>query len=273
MANYAIGDIQGCYDSLIELLKEIQFNKESDTLWIAGDLVNRGPKSLQTLRELKSLGNSCQIILGNHDLHLIATAYKCAPKKDKDTLDELLDAPDKTELINWLCKQPFARQIHVNNKVFFLSHAGLPPIWGTQQAISLSKEVESVLSSGNKIDFLNNMYGNKPDTWNDDLKGTDRLRVITNYFTRMRFCNEQGKLELKAKSLPANAPNGFKPWFTFTNRQLKNEKLIFGHWAALQGKTNNDTIFAVDTGCVWGNQLTALRLEDEKLFSVDSVEF
>jgi len=192
MSNYAIGDIQGCYDSLTELLKTIQFNEEKDTLWIAGDLVNRGPKSLQTLRKLKSLKNACKIVLGNHDLHMIATAYKCDKRKPKDTFHDVLDAPEAQELIDWLCQQPLARQIHIENKKFFLSHAGLPPIWSVPQGLSFSAEVEAILSTEQKTNFLSHMYGNEPDTWHDSLADLERLRVITNYLTRMRFCNERG---------------------------------------------------------------------------------
>jgi bis(5'-nucleosyl)-tetraphosphatase (symmetrical) len=272
MANYAIGDIQGCYDSLCRLLEVIQFDKHSDTLWIAGDLVNRGPKSLETLRYLKSLGDTCHVVLGNHDLHMIGVAYSCAPRKPKDTFFDVLDAYDSPTLIDWLRKQSLVRRIEVNDKVFLLSHAGIPPIWSAQQALDFSREVEQMLSSNNAIDFLNVMYGNEPDTWSDELSGNDRLRVITNYFTRMRFCNEQGQLELTAKTPSGEAPEGFKPWYEIVNPHINNEKIIFGHWAALEGKTGKKNIFAIDTGCVWGNRLTALRLEDEQLFSVNAVE-
>jgi len=217
MANYAIGDIQGCYDSLRALLDKIEFNHHEDTLWIAGDLVNRGPKSLDTVRYLKSLGDACKIVLGNHDLHMIAVAYSCAPRKLKDTFIDLLDAFDSQILVDWLRQQALVRRIEVSGKVFLLSHAGIPPIWSSKQALNFSHEVESVLKSKNASDFLFVMYGNEPNIWTDELSGNDRLRVITNYFTRMRFCNENGKLELNSKSSPLDAPEGFKPWFTFPN--------------------------------------------------------
>jgi bis(5'-nucleosyl)-tetraphosphatase (symmetrical) len=272
MANYAIGDIQGCYDSLRSLLEIIHFDKDNDTLWIAGDLVNRGPKSLETLRYLKSLGDACHVVLGNHDLHMISVAYSRAPRKPKDTFFDVLDAYDAAELIDWLRKQNLVQRIEVNNKVFLLSHAGIPPIWSAQQALNFSSEVEKVISGNNAIDFLYAMYGNEPNTWSDDLSGNDRLRVITNYFTRMRFCNAQGQLELTSKNPPLEAPEGFKPWYEIVNPYLRDEKLIFGHWAAAEGKTGKTNIFALDTGCVWGNRLTALRLEDEQEFSVEAVE-
>lgn len=272
MANYAIGDIQGCYDSLRSLLTKINFDPYQDTLWVAGDLVNRGPKSLETVRYLKSLGPACKAVLGNHDLHMIAAAHACAPRKPKDSFFDLLDAYDSPTLIDWLKQQALLRRIEINDKVFLLSHAGLPPIWSAQQALSYSREVETVLRSNNLSDFLSVMYGNEPDTWHESLTGNERLRLITNYFTRMRFCNAQGTLEMNSKSSPLEAPEGFQAWFTIPNPHLNNEKIIFGHWAALEGKTYNNNIFAIDTGCVWGKQLTALRLEDEVLFSVDAVE-
>jgi len=272
MPNYVIGDIQGCYASLCRLLDTIHFNKHNDTLWVAGDLVNRGPKSLETLRYLKSLGHACHVVLGNHDLHMIAVAYSCAPRKPKDTFFDVLDAYDSPTLIDWLRKQCLVHRIEVNDKVYFLSHAGIPPIWSGQQALDLSREVEAVLRSDNAFDFLNVMYGNEPDTWANELMGNDRLRIITNYFTRMRFCNEQGQLELTSKTPALEAPSGFKPWYEIVNPYFQEEKLIFGHWAALEGKTGKKNIFAIDTGCVWGNRLTALRLEDEQLFSVEAAE-
>lgn len=272
MANYAIGDIQGCFDSLQQLLNDIQFNPLDDTLWIAGDLVNRGPKSLQTLLFLKSLGSSCKIVLGNHDLHMIAVYCQSVGRKNKDTFEDVLDSPQAEELINWLCQQALMLTIDINKKRFLLSHAGIPPIWSAEQALGFSREVESILQSSHRSDFLSNMYGNEPDSWHKGLQGHERLRVITNYFTRMRFCSDEGALELNAKSFPSDAPKGFRPWYAINNPQLQDEKIIFGHWAALQGKTQNPNFFAIDTGCVWGEKLTALRLEDEQLFSCDAVE-
>jgi len=286
MANYVIGDIQGCYDSLQSLLSLINFTRQHDTLWIAGDLVNRGPKSLETLRFLKSLGDDCNVVLGNHDLHMIAVAECCDYGKQayrqqsKDTFDSVLKAEDGPELIKWLRHQSLVKHITVNQKLdqkhnqqrFIISHAGLPPIWSSDQALRYSLEVENILVSKARINFLHVMYGNTPNQWQDDLGGYDRLRVITNYLTRMRFCNAQGQLELSTKGSPDQTPKNFKPWFEFNNPQLGTDKIVFGHWAALEGKTQNPQIFAIDTGCVWGKTLTALRLEDEKLFSCAAQE-
>ncbi|MFC3150803.1 symmetrical bis(5'-nucleosyl)-tetraphosphatase [Litoribrevibacter euphylliae] len=264
MSTYAIGDIQGCYDELLALLDLIEFDPSEDTVWLAGDLVNRGPKSLETLRYVKSLGKSAISVLGNHDLHLLACAHGI--KKAKGSLKAILEAPDRDELLNWLCQQPL---VHHSSKLnFTMVHAGIPPIWDLKKAIKLSREVEAVLQSDSRQSYFEHMYGDQPDTWSDDLTGLDRLRVITNYFTRMRFCNEAGKLELETKETADNWPEGYQPWFNFRRAKLKKQRLVFGHWAALEGNTQSDTVFGLDTGCVWGGALTALRLEDLQRFSL-----
>lgn len=264
MSTYAIGDIQGCYDELLALLELVEFNPQKDTLWLAGDLVNRGPKSLETLRYVKSLGSSAITVLGNHDLHLLACAH--GVKKAKGSLKAILEAPDREELLDWLCQQPLIHHCpHLN---FAMVHAGIPPIWTLQKAIELSAEVESVLQSKDRQTYFDHMYGDQPDTWSDNLSGMERLRVITNYFTRMRFCDASGKLELETKETADNWPEGYQPWFNFQRDKLNNLKLIFGHWAALEGNTQSDTVFGLDTGCVWGGALTALRLEDQQRFSL-----
>lgn len=267
MSTYAIGDIQGCYSSLVCLLEEIHFDKQQDQLWIAGDLVNRGPESLQTIRFLKSLGSKANIVLGNHDLHLIAIAYGAQTPKRKDTINDILNAPDRDELIDWLRQQPLLH--HCPELSFIMCHAGIPPIWTLSNAIQYAKEVETCLRSDDIIHFLNNMYGDQPDTWQDNLTSYDRLRSITNYFTRMRFCNDEGQLNLADKSSASTDQEGYKPWFEHKGHLCNDQQIIFGHWAALEGTSSADFTYALDTGCVWGGKLTAMRLEDKKIFSCD----
>jgi bis(5'-nucleosyl)-tetraphosphatase (symmetrical) len=265
MATYAIGDIQGCYESFQCLLEKIAFNPELDKLWLVGDLINRGPDSLATLRFIYSIRNSVEFVLGNHDLHFIAVAFGLRKKSQNDTLDVLLDAPDRQQLIDWLIQ---GKLLHTDEKLgFTMVHAGIPPIWSLHQAQAHAREVEAVLQSRYCRDFLSNMYGNQPNRWKNKLIGMERLRLITNYFTRMRFCSNEGMLELETKESAAAAPLGFAPWFSFSERKTANDKIIFGHWAALEGKTNTPNVYALDTGCVWGGSLSALRLEDQQLFS------
>ena len=265
MATYAIGDIQGCLPQLKCLLKKISFNKKKDTLWLAGDLINRGSDCLGTLRYLYNLRKNIVCVLGNHDLHLLAVAYGKKSINETDTFGPILKAHDCDTLLNWLRQQPLVH--HDSSLGFTMVHAGIPPKWSIKKSLKLSQEVESYLQSKNFIEFLNGMYGNEPSGWSKDLYGIERLRVITNYFTRMRFCNDDGELELQTKS--ADAPKGFSPWFKISNRITANDKIIFGHWAALDGNTKQKNIYPIDTGCVWGGSLSALRLEDEKLFSCD----
>jgi len=265
MATYAIGDVQGCYESLQCLLEKIAFNPDLDTLWLVGDLINRGPDSLATLRYLYSIRHSVEFVLGNHDLHFLAVAFGTRKLGDNDTLNTLLTAPDRQELIDWLIQ---GKLIHTNEALgFTMVHAGIPPIWSLHQAQAHAREVEAVLQSRYARDFFANMYSNQPNKWKNKLIGVERLRLITNYFTRMRFCTEDGMLELETKESSGSAPLGFSPWFSFPQRKTFNDKIIFGHWAALEGKANTPNIYALDTGCVWGGSLTALRLEDEQLFS------
>lgn len=265
MATYAIGDIQGCYESLQCLLEKIAFNPELDKLWLVGDLINRGPDSLATLRFLYSIRDSVEFVLGNHDLHFIAVAYGLRKQGQNDTLDPLLNAPDCQQLIDWLIQ---GKLLHTDETLgFTMVHAGIPPIWSLHQAQAHAREVEAVLQSRYCHDFLRNMYGNQPNRWKNKLVGMERLRLITNYFTRMRFCSDEGMLEFDTKENMASAPLGFAPWFSLPQRKTANDKIIFGHWAALEGKTNTPNVYALDTGCVWGGSLSALRLEDQQLFS------
>ncbi len=269
MATYAIGDVQGCYDSLMALLEEIDYDDNKDTLWFAGDLVNRGPKSLETLRFIKGLGDKAISVLGNHDLHLLAVAAGFKKTTRSDTLDAILVAPDCNELLNWLRVQPLVH--HDAALSFTMVHAGIPPQWSIHQALGYAHEVESILRGDNANDFLKVMYGNEPSSWSDDLDGMDRIRLITNYFTRMRFCTSTGELELTTKSGVSDAPEHLYPWFALNNRVAKRDNIIFGHWAALEGQTHQKNIFGLDTGCVWGGELTAMRLEDKQLYSVKNL--
>jgi len=271
MTTYAIGDIQGCYSALQYLLEKIQFEPEQDTLWFTGDLINRGPESLQTLRFVKSLGDKHCSVLGNHDLHTLAVGYGLRKKAKGDTLDAILQAPDREELMNWLRHRPL---LHHDAKLgYTIVHAGIAPNWSLTKALGLAKEVETVLRGDGMQDFLNQMYGNQPDRWQDNLTGWDRLRCITNHFTRMRFCYPDGRIELSYKGTLESPPNGLKAWFQMPHRANQELKIIFGHWAALAGATHTPRVYALDTGCVWGYALTAMRLEDEKRVSISCHSF
>jgi bis(5'-nucleosyl)-tetraphosphatase (symmetrical) len=258
MATYAIGDVQGCFEELQQLLKSCGYRRDHDRLWFVGDLVNRGPKSLQVLRFVKQLEDKAIVVLGNHDLHLI-TQYEGIeqPRKD-DTLSDVLEAPDAKELVAWLRGRPM---MHAQGN-YAMVHAGLLPGWGVQKALSLAKEVETALSSPNYREFLANMYGSKPDRWSDSLTGWDRLRVIVNAMTRMRFCTGDGTMDFKAKG--TTPPPGFSPWFELRNDQ---QTILCGHWSQL-GLKVMERVAVLDSGCVWGGQLTAMRLEDHALYQL-----
>lgn len=258
--------MQGCADELQRLLSIINYNDDLDQLWFVGDLVNRGPKSLETLRLIKNLPNT-KIVLGNHDLHLLCLYYNVVDFHAK-YLEPILNAPDAPELIDWLRRQKLVYYDKNFNAV--LVHAGIYPKWTLDEALGYAHEFEDVLGGPNYLEFLKHLYGNQPDIWQDDLRGWDRLRFITNACTRMRFCNLDGQLEFASADKADSAPNNFLPWFKIPWRKNKDIKILFGHWAALNGVTNESNVFALDTGCVWGNSLTAMRLEDGVLFSVDS---
>lgn len=265
MSHYSIGDVHGCFDALMVLLKKIHFNSSHDTLWFTGDLVNRGPASLEVLRFIKHLPNVVTV-LGNHDLHLLAIAAGKATLKSTDTLSEVLDAPDCDELCHWLRQQPLLH--HDAYLGYTLVHAGFAPQWNLTQALQYAKELETVLRSDNYSAFFSNMYSDYPRQWNDSLQGWERLRMISNYFTRLRFCKEDSTLDFQARGDANNPPKGYKPWFKIPHRASRSINILFGHWAALNGKSNNEPhIYPLDTGCVWGNCLTALRLEDGQRFS------
>ncbi len=266
MSIYAIGDIQGCFDDLLRLLDLIKFDEKSDQLWFAGDLVNRGPKSLETLRFVKSLGGSAQTVLGNHDLHLLATAYKQRIPHKKDSLSDVLDASDRDELIYWLRHQPL---FHYNDN-FCLLHAGLPPQWDFSQTKKMAKKAEKVLQSPDYMSFFKVMYGDKPNKWSSDLIGMDRIRFIVNCFTRMRYCEANGRLDFNYTSAVGTQPKHLMPWFVVPKRKSTEMKIIFGHWSTL-GYYQEHNIHAIDTGCLWGGQLTAIKLGKKiERFSVDS---
>ena len=272
MTTYAIGDVQGCYEELLLLLDEIDFDPQSDQLWFTGDLVNRGPQSLEVLRYVKRLGDSAITVLGNHDLHLLAVAFNNAQLRSRDTLDDILAAPDREELLDWLRSRPL---IHSDgNNGFVLLHAGLPPQWDIDQARERAGEVETAIRADDAARFFDNMYGNEPHRWSDALTGDKRLRFITNAFTRLRYCDADGNFCLDAKGPPGTQPDPCLPWFTIATRKTRNEKIIFGHWASLyRGNISNfkkDNVYPLDTACVWGGALTALRLEDERWFNVTS---
>ncbi|MGR8935189.1 MAG: symmetrical bis(5'-nucleosyl)-tetraphosphatase [Gammaproteobacteria bacterium] len=269
MAIYAIGDIQGCYDDLLRLLEQIRFSPAADQLWFAGDLVNRGPKSLQTLRFVKSLGSAAVSVLGNHDLHLLATAAQPAKNRKKSSMDDVLGANDCDELLHWLRHRPL---LHYNGE-FCLVHAGFPPQWDLDTAKKMAEKVEKVLRGRNYIKCLKLMYGDKPDQWSEKLKGAERLRFIVNCLTRMRYCYADGRLDFEHSGPPGTQPPYLTPWFQMPARKSSGLKIVFGHWSAL-GYRNENNCYGIDTGCLWGGQLTALKLDQPAVrISIDCPGF
>lgn len=267
MADFAIGDLQGCYEPLQRLLELIEFDEKKDQLWFVGDLVNRGPDSLAVLRFIKALPIPARITLGNHDLHLLGSLFGGRPwRGHDDTFHKIIKADDGEELGHWLRKQSILYYSPEIN--FVMCHAGICPLWDLPQAQNLARELEDALSGDFYSEFLTHMYGNKPDVWDEGVIGIDRLRIITNYFTRMRLCDAQGRLELSYKGTAEKAPENFFPWFMLPHRKKIESDIVFGHWAALLGKSPNPKVHAIDTGCLWGGPLTALRLQDKQRFSV-----
>lgn len=259
MAQYAIGDLQGCYDPFRRLLDKISFDPGSDRLWLTGDLVNRGPKSRKTLRFVKSLGKSAITVLGNHDLHLIALANDVNVTNSRfESLWKILGKDDCDELIDWLRFRPLT---HYSKKLDTLMiHAGLPPQWTVKKTRRLAKEVENVLRSDDYVGFLKEMYGNQPDQWSGKLAGNERLRYIVNALTRTRMITADGRLELAHSGPPEKAAKNLIPWYAFDGARWRSSRIVFGHWSALGLIVEND-LLSVDTGCVWGRQLTAVRLD------------
>lgn len=256
MAVYAIGDIQGCYDDLLRLLEQIRFSPETDQLWFTGDLVNRGPKSLQTLRFVKSLGDAAISVLGNHDLHLLAIAAQPAKTRKKNSLDDVLYAKDCDELLHWLRHRPLL----YHQSDFCLVHAGLPPQWDLDTAKKMAEKSEKILRGRNYKRFLKLMYGDKPDLWSEKLKGIERLRFTINCLTRMRYCHADGRLDFEHNGPLGTQPAYLTPWFQLPARKSAGLKIVFGHWSAL-GYRNENNCYGIDTGCLWGGQLTALKLD------------
>lgn len=267
MPVYAIGDVQGCYQPLQQLLAQTGFDPARDRLWFTGDLVNRGPQSLEVLRFVKNLGDRAVCVLGNHDLHLLAVAAGVARHKKQDTFDDILRAPDRPELLQWLRARPLLH--HDADLGYTLIHAGLLPHWNLADAQRLAREVESVLLGSKSEDFYRNMYGDLPDHWNEVLRGTDRLRVIVNAFTRLRYCDIEGNMDLRPKGPPGSQPSDLLPWFQVPGRRSREHKIIFGHWSAL-GLWQGDGVLGLDSGCLWGRSLSAARLDGGRveLFSV-----
>mgnify|MGYP001819699803 CR=1 FL=1 len=266
MTTYDIGDIQGCFDALEFLLEKICFDPKNDQLWFVGDLVNRGDKSLETLRFIKKLGKNAVCVLGNHDLTLLALAEGSKVLKHH-TLDDVLNAPDRDELLKWLRHRPLLH--HDSALGYTMIHAGLPPQWDLPTAQQCAHEVEQVLQSDQYHEFLANMFGNKPKKWHTDLQGWDRLRFITNSLTRMRYCKPNGKLNFKDKGQIGSQKPGYIPWYEAPNHKHANLKIIFGHWSTLLGHTSQPHVFALDTGCLWGGSLTAMDLGNEEMISLE----
>ncbi|MEW5824364.1 MAG: symmetrical bis(5'-nucleosyl)-tetraphosphatase [Pseudomonadota bacterium] len=258
MSVWAIGDLQGCLDPLLQLLDTLGFDPACDRLWFVGDLVNRGPQSLECLRFVRDLGETAITVLGNHDLNLLAVAHAGRRPKSRDTLDGILNAPDRDELLHWLRHQPLLH--HDTRLGWTLIHAGLPREWDIATAQRAAREVESALQGPDFTLFLREMFGDEPANWSESLQGIERLRYSTNALTRMRYCTPQGQLEFQHKGPPGTQPDGLLPWFALSDCRWAGEKLVFGHWSTL-GDTGNPNVRGIDNGCLWGGRLTALRLD------------
>lgn len=266
MATYAIGDIQGCYNEFMHLIDRVKFDPKHDVLWLVGDLVNRGPDSLGVLRFVKGLGERAVSVLGNHDLHLLALASGAQVQPDRDaSLMQVLDASDADDILNWLRYRPLLH--HDPELDFVMIHAGLPPQWDLDQARNCALEVQEALRSEHYRHFLLGMYGDEPAQWSNTLVGRDRLRFITNCLTRLRYCDDAGRLALRPKGAPGSQPDHLLPWFKLDQRLSRGCRIVFGHWSTL-GCHFADGVYALDSGCLWGGQLTALRLDDLEVFSV-----
>jgi bis(5'-nucleosyl)-tetraphosphatase (symmetrical) len=258
VSRYAIGDIQGCCDELRALLDRIGFCADRDRLWLVGDLVNRGPQSLETLRFTRALGDNVIVVLGNHDLHLLAVACGCRTARRSDTLDEILQAPDRDGLLEWLASRPLAHCEAGD----LLVHAGVVPQWTVEMTLELAREVEFALRDDPRHLF-DHMYGDDPDHWSDDLEGTDRLRFAINVLTRMRVCTKEGRINLRLKGKPPAAGSHWMPWFDVDTRRTRSTRVVFGHWSAL-GLIVRDDVLGLDSGCVWGGTLTAIDLDGDR---------
>ncbi len=268
MATYIVGDIQGCLDELKHLLNTVQFNPSQDKLWLAGDLVARGPQSLETLRFIKQLGDSAQVVLGNHDLHLLAVSRGIHRVKDKDKTAAIFAAEDCDELLEWLRHQPLLAE----HPEFVMCHAGISPQWDLTTARQCANEIEQLLQSEDWPWLIEHMYANQPDFWESELQGIERYRYIINAYTRMRFCFADGRLDMECKLPPKIVKSEeLVPWFELPNRIKLEKTVLFGHWAALEGYDGNEVI-GLDTGCVWGGSLTMLRWEDKQYFVQQAID-
>ena len=259
MAVYAIGDVQGCFDPLRALLDKLNYDPDVDRLWFAGDLVNRGPQSLEVLRFVKSLPHA-NSVLGNHDLHLLAVASGQAPRKKRDTFDDVLLAPDREALLAWLRACPLLH--HDATLGYAMVHAGVLPQWNLPTAVRLACEAGEYIRHSDNNELFTHMYGDSPDHWRDDLGGWARLRIIINAFTRLRYCDALGHMDLRPKGRPGKQPSHLLPWFQVPGRMTRNTRIIFGHWSTL-GVWDSDGVIALDSGCLWGGKLTAVRLDDD----------
>lgn len=257
MAVYAIGDVQGCYSALRRLLDVLRFDPAHDILWLVGDLVNRGPQSAEVLRFVMALPQAVAV-LGNHDLHLLAVAADKSMIRSSDTLTDILSAPDREALLAWLRQRPLLH--HDADLGYTLIHAGLLPQWSLGQAMAYAREAETAIVASTSNDLLDSLYGDQPDRWDVALAGNDRLRVIINAFTRLRYCDPDGRMLLSASGAPGTQPAPFLPWFQVPQRQSRDARIVFGHWSTL-GAWQNDNVIALDSGCLWGGQLTAVRLD------------
>ena len=262
MSTYAIGDLQGCLDPLRRLLDTLNFDPAADRLWFVGDLVNRGPDSLAVLRFVKDLGDAATCVLGNHDLHLLARGAGFGRSRAGDTLDAVLEAPDRDALLDWLRHRPLAWR----EGGCLMVHAGVLPAWSADDVMARAAEAEAALRDAGYRDFFARMYGNAPAAWHDGLEGVDRLRVIVNALTRLRYCSAAGEMDFEDKGPPGTQAAGLMPWFDVPARRSAATTLVFGHWSTL-GLIKRRELIALDTGCVWGSELTAVRLEDRALFA------
>jgi bis(5'-nucleosyl)-tetraphosphatase (symmetrical) len=263
MSTYAIGDLQGCFDPLELLLERCAFDRTRDRLWFVGDLINRGPKSLETLRFVRDLGDAAVAVLGNHDLSLLMIAAGRGKQHRLDTFHHVLDAPDCDELVDWLRQRPM---MHVEGD-YAMVHAGLLPQWDVPKALALANEVEAALRGPSHDEFMHRMWGSEPAAWHDDLHDWDRLRVVVNALTRMRFCTPDGRMEFHSKGSPDEPPPGFQPWFSVEHARWRTHTVVCGHWSAL-GYRADANLMALDSGCLWGGELTAVRLDDRAVFQV-----
>ena len=272
MANYFIGDIQGCDAAFARLLEQIDFSASRDTLYLLGDLVNRGPDSAGVLRRAMQLGDSVRALLGNHDLHLLAAAHGARHPSRRDTLGSILDAADRDAMLEWVRQQPLARSFVLNGEQMLMIHAGVLPQWTLEETLGYADEVQQMLRSPDLPEFLKQMYGNLPDRWSKDLQGADRLRVIINALTRLRFCSPDGVMDFESTESAATPPEGLMPWFDVPGRKTADKLVAFGHWSTL-GLVNRPNLLALDTGCIWGGCLSAMRigstLADRELFDVE----